>query len=95
MTTVQQQAVAAGFLHALGASPDLYNDLEKIPKHDADAIGAFIAKTLGLAQAPSVSDLTAMAAYANASLQEQAQKIAPLAASESTSVGMMFFMQPS
>ncbi|NNM99811.1 MAG: hypothetical protein HKL91_08445 [Candidatus Eremiobacteraeota bacterium] len=94
MTTLQQQAVAAGFLHVLGASPNLYSELEKISKHDTAAVGAFIAKTLGLAQPPNASDLAAMAAYADDALHDQAEKIKESGLAAPTTVGMMFFMQP-
>ncbi len=75
MTSVQQQAVAAGFLHALKTSPSLFDEWMKTAKDDTAAIGALVARTLGLAQVPTAEDLHAMAHHVNDALSEQVHAV--------------------
>lgn len=69
MATVQQGAIAAGFLHAL-SDPGVLADWQNA-KSDTSKLCALIQKTLGLAQAPSASDLAAMRDYAEKNLQNE------------------------
>lgn len=75
MTDTQRRAVAAGFLHALQASPDVYQEWNGIAKDNYAAIGTLIQKTVGLAQAPSAADIQAMAQYVDAHLQQHVEAI--------------------
>ena len=69
MATVQQAAIAAGFMHALGDAGVLAE--WQSAKSDSGKLCALIQKTLGLAQTPSAADLAAMRAYAEANLQTE------------------------
>ena len=93
MTDVQQRSIAAGFLHALQTTPALYQEWNAIPKDDAVAIGALIQKTMGLAQAPSVDDLNAMAAYVDKNLGDQVKALQASNPDMPSHVGSMFLMQ--
>ena len=64
MNSDQIKAHAAGFLHALAVSPALAAQWRGDLSNDDRA--AMIGQHLGLAQAPSASDLQAMAKHASA-----------------------------
>ena len=72
MTDVQRRAAAAGFLHVLHASPEVYNEWTPIKKNDYAALGKLIQKTVGLHETPSTEDIHAMASYVNAHLKDEA-----------------------
>jgi len=93
MTDVQRRATAAGFLHALQTTPELYTEWNAISKTDYAAIGALIQKTMGLAQAPSVEDLHAMAQYIDAHLGAQVSAIQAANADAPSHVGFITGMQ--
>jgi hypothetical protein len=93
MTDVQQRAIAAGFLHALQTTPALFQEWNAIPKDDASAIGALIQKTMGLTQAPSSSDLHAMAAHIDASLGDQVNALRASNPDAPSHVGEVFLTQ--
>ena len=75
MTDTQRRAIAAGFLHALQTSPDVYQEWSGIAKDDYAAIGALVQKTMGLSQAPTQDDIVAMAQYVDSNLQEHVASI--------------------
>ena len=72
MTEVQIRAVAAGFLHALHTTPDLYAEWTKTPKSDYEQVGKLIKKTVGLAEQPTKVDLEALARYIDTYLKSEA-----------------------
>lgn len=61
MTTTQIRSTAAAFLTAL-STPDVFGAWAAVPKDDKVAVGKFFAQTLGLAQAPTSDELTALEA---------------------------------
>lgn len=75
MTDTQRRATAAGFLHALQTSPDVYQEWSGIAKDNYAAIGALVQKTMGLSQAPSQADIEAMAQYIDAQLSQHVDAI--------------------
>jgi len=93
MTDVQRRAIAAGFLHALQTTPELYSEWTSTNKSDDAAVGALIQKTMGLTSAPSKDDLHAMAQYIDAQLGAQVQQIQASNASAPSHVGFIFVMQ--
>lgn len=72
MTDVQRRATAAGFLHVLHASPEVYNEWSPIKKDDYAALGKLIQKSVGLRETPSPEDIHAMATYVDAHLKDEA-----------------------
>lgn len=95
MNDTQRRATAAGFLHALQTSPDVYQEWSGIAKDDYAAIGALVQKTMGLSQAPSQADIVAMAQYIDAHLQDQVQKIKDEHDDAPHHVGFIGLMQQS
>ena len=71
MTELQRRATAAGFLHALHTSTELYDEWSKTPKDDFAEIGKLIKKTMGSAETPTKADIEAMAAYVDAHLKDE------------------------
>ena len=92
MTETQQRAIAAGFLHALETSPDLYHEWQAIAKDNLDAIGALVQKTMGLQTAPTKSDLDAMANYVDAALKSNVASIQAANANAPRHVGFIVFL---
>jgi hypothetical protein len=72
MTDVQRRATAAGFLHVLLSSPEVYNEWKPIKKDDYAALGKLIQKTVGLHETPSAEDIHAMASYVDVHLKTEA-----------------------
>ena len=95
MTDTQRRAVAAGFLHALQSSPEVYNEWSGIKKDDYGAIGALIQKTVGLAQQPTQDDIHAMAKYIDSHLQEHVAAIKAEHDDAPRHVGFVAAMQQS
>ncbi len=93
MTDTQRRATAAGFLHALQTSPDVYQEWSGIAKDDYAAIGALVQKTVGLSQAPSQADIIAMAQYVDSQLQENVGKIKAAHDDAPQHVGFIALMQ--
>lgn len=94
MNDVQQRATAAGFIHALHTSPELFKEWMGTKDDDA-AIGRLVQKTLGLAQAPDKQDLHAMAAYVDAHLKDDVAEFHAAHPSAPHHVGMLFLTQQS
>lgn len=95
MTEIQQRATAAGFLHALHTSPDLFKEWMGIKKDDYAAIGKLIQKSVGLAETPSTSDIHAMASYIDAHLKSEAGAFAAAHPEAPHHVGSIALMQQS
>lgn len=95
MTETQQRAVAAGFLHALQSSPDLYAQWQGIAKDDFVAIGSLVQKTLGLHESPTKADLHAMASYVDANLKDQVAIVQAANENAPRHVGFIVLMQQS
>jgi hypothetical protein len=95
MTDVQQRAAAAGFLHVLHTSPELFNEWMDTKKDDGAAIGKLVQKTLGLAQAPGTQDLHAMATYIDAHLKDDVSEFHAAHPNAPRHVGEIFLMQQS
>ncbi len=93
MNDSQRRAVAAGFLHALQTTPDLYQEWSGIAKDDYSAIGALIQKSMGLSEAPTRDDITAMAQYIDAHLQDHVEAIKAQHDEPSHHVGYIALMQ--
>ncbi len=93
MTTTQRRAVAAGFLHALQTSPDVYQEWSGIAKDDYAAIGALVQKTMGLSAAPTQDDIVAMAQYIDSNLQQHVDAIKAQHLDAPHHVGFMAMMQ--
>lgn len=93
MTDTQRRAIAAGFLHALQTSPDVYQEWSGIAKDNYAAIGALVQKTLGLSQTPTTEDLHAMAQYVDAHLNDTVAAIKAEHDDAPHHVGFMTMMQ--
>jgi hypothetical protein len=93
MTDTQRRAVAAGFLHALSADPQLAQEWLSTPKDDSAAIGALIQKSMGLSQAPSSDDLHAMANYVESHLKSHAEAVQAVHPNAPRNVGFILLMQ--
>ena len=93
MNDVARRAVAAGFLHALQTTPALFDEWMKTAKDDTAAIGALVARTLGLAQVPDADDLHAMAHHIDAHLSGAVSEIQAANAGAPKTVGFFFIMQ--
>jgi hypothetical protein len=74
MTDVQIKAISAGFLHAMQTSPELFAQWSAAERSPAQ-MGPLIQQAMGLASAPTESDLQAMAAYVDANLNDQLQAL--------------------
>jgi hypothetical protein len=95
MTEVQQRATAAGFLHVLHTSPEVFNEWNPIKKDDYAALGKLIQKTVGLHETPSAQDIHAMASYIDAHLKDEAAKFHQAHADVAHHVGSVAMMQQS
>jgi len=95
MNAVQHHAAAAGFLHALHTSPEVFKEWSDAKKDDHAAIGKLVQKTLGLAQTPGKSDLEAMAKYIDAHLKTEASAFHAAHPAAPHHVGVAFLMQQS
>ena len=95
MTDVQQHAAAAGFLHVLHTSPDVYNEWSPIKKDDYAALGKLIQKTVGLHETPSTEDIHAMASYVDAHLKDEAASFHAAHPDAPHHVGSFAMMQQS
>lgn len=95
MTDIQQRATAAGFLHVLHTSPEVFNEWNAIKKDDYAALGKLIQKTVGLHETPSTQDIHAMASYIDAHLKDEATKFHEAHADVPHHVGTVAMMQQS
>jgi hypothetical protein len=95
MTEVQRRATAAGFLHALHSSPEVFKEWHPIKKDDYSALGKLIQKTVGLSEAPSKDDIHAMATYIDGHMKDEADKFAASHADAAHHVGVIALMQQS
>lgn len=95
MTEIQQHATAAGFLHVLHTSPEVFNEWNPIKKDDYAALGKLIQKTVGLRETPTTQDIHAMAKYIDAHLKDEAKKFHEAHADVPHHVGSVAFMQQS
>lgn len=95
MTESQRHGIAAGFLHLLQTHPDVYDRWIKIPKDDAAKIGALIREEMHLSQMPDKADLNAMAAYIDAHLKDQVEKIQAANSNAPRHVGFVAATQQS
>jgi hypothetical protein len=95
MTNVQHHATAAGFLHVLHTSPEVFKEWNAVKKDDYAALGKLIQKTVGLAETPSTADIHAMATYIDGSLKEEAGKFHQAHADVPHHVGSIAMMQQS
>ncbi|HUZ48904.1 MAG TPA: hypothetical protein VMW12_04065 [Candidatus Dormibacteraeota bacterium] len=93
MNDVQRQAVAAGFIHALGQSSDTLARWSAIAKNDHVVVGAFIQETLGLAEPPSADDLSSMSSHVQRNLQPQVSAIQEQNEDVVNHVGSFMMMQ--
>ena len=73
MASIRNRAIAAGFLHALH-DPDVLAKWQAA-KNDSAKLRGLISETLGLAQAPSETDLDEMKSHSEASLQKEHQEL--------------------
>ncbi|HTC30152.1 MAG TPA: hypothetical protein VK702_05450 [Candidatus Acidoferrum sp.] len=95
MTDVQRRATAAGFLHVLHTSPEVFNEWNPIKKDDYAALGKLIQKTVGLHETPSTEDIHGMASYIDAHLKDEAEKFHQAHADAPRHVGSVAYMQQS
>lgn len=95
MTDVQRHATAAGFLHVLHASPEVFKEWNPIKKDDYAAIGKLIQKTVGLREMPSTDDIHAMASYVDAHLKDELAEFHRAHADVPHHVGGLAMMQQS
>lgn len=95
MTDVQRQATAAGFLHVLHRSPDVFKEWSAAKKNDYPALGKLIQKTVGLSETPSATDIHAMAAHVDAHLKDEAKSFAAAHPEAQHHVGVIAMMQQS
>jgi 23S rRNA maturation-related 3'-5' exoribonuclease YhaM len=93
MTDVQRQATAAGFLHVLHKSPDVFKEWNAAKKDDYATLGKLIQKSVGLAAAPSGTDITAMANYVDKNLKSEADAFAKAHPNAEHHVGGIALMQ--
>jgi hypothetical protein len=70
MNDVQIRAIAAGFIHAMQTTPELFTEWNQMDKTPAN-IGPLIQRTLNLATVPTADDLTKLAAYVDEHLSDQ------------------------
>lgn len=95
MTDVQRQATAAGFLHVLHRSPEVFNEWDKVKKDDYTALGHLVRKTVGLSETPSKDDINAMAKHIDAHLKDETAKFHQAHAGVEHHVGTIAMMQQS
>jgi 23S rRNA maturation-related 3'-5' exoribonuclease YhaM len=95
MTEVQRQATAAGFLHALHKSPEVFKEWTAAKKDDYATLGKLIQKSVGLAETPSVDDIHAMAKHVDANLKDEAAAFHAAHPQAEHLVGSIAFMQQS
>jgi hypothetical protein len=95
MTEIQQRATAAGFLHALHTSPELFKEWSNVKKDDYAELGRLIQKTVGLSAAPTSADIHAMAAYIDGHLQKESSAFHEAHPEVSHNVGTIAMMQQS
>ena len=93
MTPSQCRATAAGFLHLLKTTPDVYNEWLATPKDDSTAICALIGRTLGLAEAPTELDLETMAKYTDAALTSDIRELLESDDRTPRHVGIIYLVQ--
>ena len=93
MNDVARRAVAAGFLHALQTTQALFDEWMKTAKDDTAAIGALVARTLGLAQVPDADDLHAMAHHIDAHLSGAVAELRAASKSLPEHVGIIALTQ--
>lgn len=91
MANIQHKAIAAGFIHALH-DPAVFAKWEAAKDNPA-ALTKLIQETLGLAQAPSASDMDEMKAYAEQHLQDDHASLTEAQPNAPRTVGYMFTMQ--
>jgi hypothetical protein len=95
MNDIQQRATAAGFLHALHTSPEVYKEWSDAKQDDHAAVGKLVQKTVGLADAPGKSDLEAMAKYIDGHLKTEVGAFHAAHPAAPHHVGAVFLMQQS
>jgi len=95
MTEVQRHAAAAGFLHVLRTSPEVFHEWNAAKKDDYAALGKLIQKSVGLAETPSSADIQAMAKYVDANLKTEADAFAKAYPNAEHHVGGLALMQQS
>jgi hypothetical protein len=95
MTDVQRQATAAGFLHVLHKSPEVFNEWNAAKKDDYATLGKLIQKSVGLAETPSAADIHAMASYVDQNLKNEADAFAKAHPNVEHHVGSLALMQQS
>jgi hypothetical protein len=92
MTEIQRHAAAAGFLHVLHNSKEVFDEWKSAKKDDYAALGKLIQKSVGLAETPTPADFHAMASYIDAHLKTEANAFAaahPDVAHHVGSIGLM------
>jgi 23S rRNA maturation-related 3'-5' exoribonuclease YhaM len=95
MTDVQRQATAAGFLHVLRKSPDVFKEWNAAKKDDYGTLGKLIQKSVGLAETPNSADIHAMAKYVDKDLKTEADAFAKAHPNAEHHVGGIALMQQS
>ncbi|HTZ54348.1 MAG TPA: hypothetical protein VMB20_04745 [Candidatus Acidoferrum sp.] len=95
MTEVQRQATAAGFLHVLHKSPEVFNEWNAAKKDDYVTLGKLIQKSVGLAETPTTADIQAMAGYVDKNLKSEADAFAKAYPNAEHHVGGLALMQQS
>ena len=91
MSTTQQRAIAAGFLHAM-KDPDVLAKWDKA-KSSHEQLSSLIADTMGLKDKPTKDDIKAMHDYAEESLQKQHAELREAQPNAPHSVGFAFTSQ--
>ena len=91
MANIRHGAIAAGFMHAL-RDPEVFAKWQAA-KNDQNALASLIQSTLGLAQAPSASDMDEMRKYAEQHLTEHHADIAESEEKTPHAVGFAFTTQ--
>ena len=92
MNETQQRAIVAGFMHVVTTSPALFAEWQRVQQKPGD-VGAFIAKTMNLKDAPTAADLRAMAGYADEQLGSHVEKLNSLSSGPPKQVGEVFGLQ--